>query len=79
MEDKLRECISRSRGVWASKRIVICKAKDDCEHRLPDQDGRFCKLSPAIAEMERIQYPASLFIPREDIKVKTMIDEREQA
>ena len=79
MNDKLRECISRNKGEWLSKRLVLCRAKDECEHRLPDVDGRFCKLSPAMIEMEKIQYPARLFIPREDIKVKTMIDEREQA
>ena len=66
MNDKLRECIRRNKGEWLSKRLVLCKAKDECEHRLPDQDGRFCKLSPSLEEMYKgkrdIIYPPRMKI-----------------
>ena len=69
MNDKLRECISRNKGEWLSKRLVLCRAKDECEHRLPDQDGRFCKLSPSLEEMYKgkrdIIYPPEDFTPFE--------------
>ena len=69
MNDKLRECLRRNKGEWLSKRLVLCKAKDECEHRLPDQDGRFCKLSPSLEEMYKgkrdIIYPPEDFTPFE--------------
>ena len=52
MNEKLRQCLYKRRGVWASKRLVYCKAKDACENRFPDQNGRFCKLSPIYEDME---------------------------
>lgn len=52
LNETLRQCLNRRKAVYASKRLMYCKAKDACEHRFPDQDGRFCKLSPIYEDME---------------------------
>jgi hypothetical protein len=54
MNEKLRECLHKSRAEYMNKRVIICKAKDFCENRLPDQKGRFCRLSPDLMDSDMV-------------------------